>query len=392
MRRGMSLAKKVAVLMGGGGVKYGPSQEIKLTTIVADTFLRSNAPTVNYGSDGGFYVGGIYRELLKFYFDWLPADAIIESAILKLYLAAEYSSNATTMSLYRTKRAWVELQATWNIYSTGNNWQTAGGFGADDCEQIAVASRAFSATETVDAFKEFPFSVSSKAALDLGNGWLIKTSLESADQYSFVSTAAGGTNAPTFVIKFKELDSATTQYTIMGDSKSYNDSTWPAQLRYNLLVTRGARYAQLTAVAQSGATVEIMAGAIAEKLAAVTTGSADHIFCNLGVNDVIAGLPAEATWKANYLTILDAMHSKWPNATMYITKPWTRGEATDCDTLAGWIDAIVAARDFAAAGDDERVWLEGGDNGVTMTTDGIHYSAAGNAAKVTQCTTLLGLA
>lgn len=59
--------------------------------------------------------------------------------------------------------------------------------------------------------------------------------------------------------------------------------------------------------------------------------------------------------------------------------------------MAGWIDAIIA--DYPGrcyAGHDERIWLEGGDNGATMTYDGTHYSAAGQAECVNQWKTILG--
>jgi hypothetical protein len=109
----------------------------------------------------------------------------------------------------------------------------------------------------------------------------------------------------------------------------------------------------------------------------------------LGVNDTTA-LPAEATWKANYLYIVDAMNVKWPNAIIYIAKVWGRTETADCNTLAGWIDDIVASRAFLRVGHDERGWLEGGDDGVTMTTDGIHYSVAGNAECAAQWQSVMG--
>ncbi len=141
-----------------------------------------------------------------------------------------------------------------------------------------------------------------------------------------------------------------------------------------------------------GATVANYAAIIDAKLAEVTTGEPPRVdvLCNWGANDVGA-LPAEATWKANYLTIIDAVSAKWPQAKIRITKPWRRGYATQCNTLAGWIDDIVAARPGVAyVADDERVWLENGDNGVALTTDGVHYNAAGTTAKVTQAVAAMG--
>ena len=75
---------------------------------------------------------------------------------------------------------------------------------------------------------------------------------------------------------------------------------------------------------------------------------------------------------------------------VYITKPWKRGFDSTADTYAGWVDEVIAARPFARAGDDERVWLKGADDGATNTTDGIHYNTAGETAKAAQMKTVLG--
>lgn len=128
-----------------------------------------------------------------------------------------------------------------------------------------------------------------------------------------------------------------------------------------------------------GATVASYRADLPARLA-LSTQSPRFILSNFGANDV-AALPAEATWKADYLAIIDAFVAKWPTAKFLITRPWRRGYAAECNTIAGWIDDIVAARPGVAfVGDDERVWLENGDDGATMTIDGTHYSSAGQLA------------
>jgi lysophospholipase L1-like esterase len=108
-----------------------------------------------------------------------------------------------------------------------------------------------------------------------------------------------------------------------------------------------------------------------------------YVLLNLGINDVAGGLPAEATWNANLAYILDAYHAAWPLASVYVAKPWGRTWDTGCDTVATRIDTVLSTRGtWAYVGDDERAWLKAADNGATMTSDGIHYSAAGVAAKV----------
>lgn len=159
-----------------------------------DTFLGSNAPTTNYGTNIYEYIGELnsavatFRTLIKFDLSALPAAATITAATLSLWYATQdYSSNDRTYRIYRQKRAWVVNQATWNVYSTGNNWSTAGGFHADDCEQVAIGSRDFVAAEATNEWKIFTITAATKAALDLGNGWMIKADTEANDAYLLYS-------------------------------------------------------------------------------------------------------------------------------------------------------------------------------------------------------------
>ena len=99
----------------------------------ADTFISEAAKTTNYGSDSGLKVyanvpAGDYRRfsLLKFDFSSVvPAGATITLATLSLY--AHVANGPEDLSAYRLLNTdWVEGQATWNEYATGNGWITAG--------------------------------------------------------------------------------------------------------------------------------------------------------------------------------------------------------------------------------------------------------------------------
>lgn len=112
---------------------------------------------------------------------------------------------------------------------------------------------------------------------------------------------------------------------------------------------------------------------------------------NIGVNDFSGALPDQTAWQNAMLSLIDRISYRWPDSAIYIMRPWARGFDTRADTMAGWIDNVIAARPTRAAlGPDERVWLKGADDGATMTTDGTHYSAAGNAEVVEQWLTTLG--
>lgn len=161
-----------------------------------DTYLDSSQPTTNKGNQNSFFIGEsnisaqTCRTLLKFDLSALPANAIISNVVLSLYLIGDFSNGDASLKLYRSKRAWVEGQATWNLYASGNSWQTAGSGGANDVEASNIANCGFVSGSPLNAFYDFSFSPSSyatKAALDLGNGWLIKSEFETNDMYVFVS-------------------------------------------------------------------------------------------------------------------------------------------------------------------------------------------------------------
>lgn len=104
---------------------------------------------------------------------------------------------------------------------------------------------------------------------------------------------------------------------------------------------------------------------------------------NWGANDLSVALPSQASWQNNYIAMIDLVHAKWPNARIWITRPWRRNKDADSATLHTWIDNVVAARSaYTFVGDDEAVWLKGSDDGATNTSDGVHYSVpAGLIAK-----------
>jgi hypothetical protein len=110
------------------------------------------------------------------------------------------------------------------------------------------------------------------------------------------------------------------------------------------------------------------------------------------VNEINYSGYVGAEYQAALERVLDALHAKYPQAAVYVARPWRRG-ATLVEATNDWatrIAAVVAARAWAHLGHDERVWLEGGDDGATMSSDGVHYSAAGITECANQWKTVLG--
>lgn len=104
------------------------------------------------------------------------------------------------------------------------------------------------------------------------------------------------------------------------------------------------------------------------------------VLINIGVNDI--GVTSQASFEASLGSLLDKIHTAWPTTHILVAKVWKRGFDSQCDTMDDtWIVNVLSGRSsFASAGPDERTVIKAGDNGAANTTDGVHYSTAGNAA------------
>jgi len=166
-----------------------------------------------------------------------------------------------------------------------------------------------------------------------------------------------------------------------GDSKTAGQGGWIAALRPQCWGVQS--------VGVGGSTVATALAAADTRLGSVTV-TPDTILLGWGVNDASAALPNEATWKANWALLLAEYTDRWPAAAIYIAKPWSGAYGDDArwDTLAGWIDDVVAACGASChAGADERdsgfdQGMEWTDNGVTYYADDlIHYDSTVGQAR-----------
>lgn len=142
-------------------------------------------------------------------------------------------------------------------------------------------------------------------------------------------------------------------------------------------------------VGVAGATVASTKAAIDTILTGQSVARLKYALINLGVND--GSSPDETTWKTNYQYIIDAVHTKWSEAKIYIAKPWKLNTDAKAITMAGWIDDLITANSGVCyEGHNEYVWLKGTDNGATYTSDGTHYSDAGKIEVINQWMAALG--
>ena len=177
---------------------------IQASADIDDTYGKISAPTSNFGGATNWWVGerndqanSTQRGLLKFDLSGIPSGSTVNSATLTLRLIFDASSNTRTYRVFRVLRAWVEAEATWNIYSTGNNWGTAMCANTStDREATNIGSVSFTSTESIPSTKDFTLTASDiEEMLDGGiftnNGFLIKADTESDDSYRFDSSDNG---------------------------------------------------------------------------------------------------------------------------------------------------------------------------------------------------------
>ena len=171
------------------------------TTGVNDTYMASIDPTVNYGTDNGWAAGEdntqvdqVSRALLKFDISSIPAGSTINSAILTLTYRSDLSSNARTLSVYRSLRAWIDTQATWNVYTTGNNWTSAGANDTtNDREATDIGNVTQPASPTLDTTVDITLTASKIQEMIAGgsftnNGFVLRVDTETNDYISYHST------------------------------------------------------------------------------------------------------------------------------------------------------------------------------------------------------------
>ena len=154
----------------------------------------------------------------------------------------------------------------------------------------------------------------------------------------------------------------------LGDSKT---STFPGYMFYTC---DGRMWGESPyRIGVSGIATQGMADRCVADIAAMTE-TPDEICINLGAND---SPPDVATFQASMDYIIQAYHTAFPSANIRIAKIWQRNNAADILVMNEAIDNLYTANAWLQPGINEADFLEGGDDGVTYTTDGTHPTDAG---------------
>ena len=92
---------------------------------VADTFLASDVPTMNFNAQTSALADGDIQRVVLIRFDLaaVPAQASITSAALHIWTDFDPGQACT---FYPVLESWDEATTTWNVRTTGTAWATAG--------------------------------------------------------------------------------------------------------------------------------------------------------------------------------------------------------------------------------------------------------------------------
>lgn len=168
-------------------------------TGVLDTEIRLDAPTTNFGTgtdlDLTKYAAGDHSQsLIKFDLSHIPANAVITSAILCLRFKAS-SGTSLQGSVRRLLRDWVVGESTYNIYSTGNNWTTAGAL-SDGNDRVGTATATTAALPGIGAWTAFEVAADVQAFIDgtPNYGWHLERTDAGEDAKYWVGHSSNSTD------------------------------------------------------------------------------------------------------------------------------------------------------------------------------------------------------
>ncbi len=119
--------------------------------VVQDSTLNAWSPTANYGSYSKLAVraGGWAEGVLWFDLRHVPPEAVIDRALLQLYVAGRSNPNITPVEVYALRRAWDERAVTWEQAQDGVRWERPGANGAgSDCADMPAALTMLTAAQS----------------------------------------------------------------------------------------------------------------------------------------------------------------------------------------------------------------------------------------------------
>jgi hypothetical protein len=125
---------------------------------------------------------------------------------LMLTISIDRSDNARDVKIYRVLRNWVESQATWSQWSSGNNW-TGGGCSSAGNDYDPTVWATLNLTATESGGKTWSLDTTEFTKMINGTysnfGWLIAADTQNNDAYYYCSAShATAAQRPKLVVNY----------------------------------------------------------------------------------------------------------------------------------------------------------------------------------------------
>jgi hypothetical protein len=252
----------------------------------------------------------------------LPSSITVSSAIVTAYLENTNTSNSHTFQSRRLLRNWVYGQATWNQYSTGNNWATGGAGASSDRSSVVstvsqVVGSAGNSYELLQDSAQLKSDVEDIASGSNPNyGWRIERNDSANDSRYKLFTNDSGTdgNRPYLTVNYTASGGTALVMTIGESITAADESTGRLSALLSVSESAGAsdidqgQYAtsqeMIEAVQANDLTTALFNALLTQNLGAIASDSVSFkAKFGLTLNELAAGTDSD-TGKASYLTTL----------------------------------------------------------------------------------------
>ena len=177
-----------------------------------DTFINNDAATTNYGTAVQMWcknrIGDWYKPMMRWDISSIPSNATCDDANLVLSIDDRVGTTNGIIDIHRMLEAWVETEATWNIYATSNNWNTSGAEdGTNDYESGTILATATNTGDT-GTTTQWDFTASeidtdiSNGSLDIGL-YMRSTGNPNSHKYATSGSSTSG-DRPVLTINYTE--------------------------------------------------------------------------------------------------------------------------------------------------------------------------------------------
>ena len=297
---------------------------------VVETSLVEILPTTNYAAD---YIrlgsaGGSNRARVLFKFTGLAnitGPVTVSSAVITLMTADSTATRA--VSLRKLLVPFVEAEATWNIYSTGNSWGTAGASGAGDMDSTVVA------TGTIPATNGSTFAISGAGLDSLVEGWINGAI---ANEGCILSLTDESTASYAYLLRQSE------------------DGTASRRPYLTVTYTAGSPGPTVTSVTQTSGGTEGSPAVMTVALSGATSGSTNFAATLAGVTATGSGTDFTS----------DLASATYSNGVTF-----SGGNMVVPDAVSGWTVTIATTSDTLDEADETATLTVGGTAGTLTITD-----------------------